>query len=45
MTIPFRTSRRGVLLGVVSLPFLARRDLASDLFVVSSGAMFEAFTA
>jgi molybdate transport system substrate-binding protein len=45
VTIPFRTGRRGVLLGVASLPFLARRALASELFVVSSGAMFEAFRA
>ena len=38
-----RTGRRGFLLGAASLPFLARGALASELFVVSSGAMFEAF--
>lgn len=38
-----RTGRRGFLLGAASLPFLARGARAAELFVVSSGAMFEAF--
>jgi len=43
MSSPLRTGRRGFLLGAAPLPFLARGARAAELFVVSSGAMFEAF--